>query len=274
MTPDANKDPAQTTATTPVSAPTLSDFKAAFECLRPKLEQKPASALASFPLEGALVVQTLLGVYQEVEQHRDAILQECTRLNPNVFNDLRLAIFALGHAEALKRGASGLASEAEYPLQDVRKARNRMKADLEPLVARGLLAPKALTLTSGSSARAVAFDVLRFGTYIDQHAQALQGRMWTTPEELAEARTKAQRLLELAGSKDQSNPEDGPALMYLRAMTHLAEVYEEVRWAVRYTRRSFGDGEAIAPSLYTMRAQRGVAKKPAPEDRSALADHS
>jgi hypothetical protein len=253
------------TATASVAAPTLSDFKAAFLHLRPQLEQRSAPTLTSFPLEGAYVVQTLLGVYQEIEQHHAAIVEELPRFDPQLFNDLHLAILALGHAEALKRAASGLPSDLEDPLQHVRTVRNTMRADLEPLVVRGLLAPDALTYTSGSSARSVAFDVLRFGTYMDQHARALQGRMWTTPEELEQARTKAQELLAFAGTKDQMSAEEGPASMYLRAMSHLAEIYEEVRWAVRYTRRRFGDGDDIAPSLYSMRAQRGVAKKPAQE---------
>jgi hypothetical protein len=252
--------------TSTAAVPTPNDFKSAYEALRARLEQKAAGDLGQFSLEGALVVQTLLGVYQEVEQHREAILQECPKLSPNIFPELKQAIFALGHAESLKRGAPGLPSDLEDPIKQVRDTRTTMKADLEPLVVRGLLAEDALTLSQGNSARNIAFDVLRFANYMDQHATILQGRMWTTPEELSKARAAAQELLEFAGSKDQATAEDEVALMQQRAMNHAAELYEELRWAVRYARRKLGDADTIAPSLYTMRAQRGATKgRPLPE---------
>jgi hypothetical protein len=261
-----SSEPTNSTPNTPVPVPTLSDFNAAYESLRGRLEQKAVGELTPIPLEGAFVVQTLLGVLQQVERHREAIVQECPRLDPNLFGDMKQAIFALAHAESLKRGASGLPSELEDPMKEVRATRAKMKADLEPLVVRGILAPDALTLSVGNSARNVAFDVLRFANYMDQHAALLKARMWTTPEELYQARTAAQQLLAFAGTKEFTT-QDEVSLMYQRAMSYVAELYEELRWAVRYARRQFGDADVIAPSLYTMRAQRGPGKnRPAPEE--------
>jgi hypothetical protein len=59
------------------------------------------------------------------------------------------------------------------------------------------------------------------------------------------------------GTREQSteNAEE-VGLMRQRAMTLFLDLFEELRWGVRYTRRKQKDAYLIMPSLYTLRTKR------------------
>jgi len=106
----------------------------------------------------------------------------------------------------------------------------------------------------------------------------------TTLDEVTTAYRVAARLTRIVGLREQ-----GPARLSaatelrMRAFTVLIRTYEETRDAIAYVRRHQGDGDSIAPSLYTGKARRrGVSMSPeaiaaqarerSEERRSALAE--
>jgi len=210
-------------------------------------------------LNVARVVQAVLGVLPELEKLRSELERECPSLNTDLIRELREAGYALGHVEALKRGSRGqaLGVTVTEAVDRMRSLRNVLLADVQPLVARGLLNVKALVLAPGNSPRNVAFDTLRLVNYLDENREALAGKTLTTEQDLAAARLQAQDLITFLAVRDNPEGKEELALARQRAMTHLMGIYEELRWAVRYARRAAKDGDWSMPSLYSLRKKRG-----------------
>lgn len=235
-------------------------FMAAYQRLLPRLQRYNVDELLHVTLEAGLVVQTIIGLLPELERNQVAIV-EGSRLAETAIGDLREGTYALAHAESLRLSAAGMAPAPSDPVEAVRAFRADLAEDLEGLVRRGLLEAKALAFSTGNSPRNIAFDVLRFANYMDQYADVLKGRSWTTPEQVNAARAAAKRLLEFAGEKVYA-PEDDTEHKSIRhrALTYVVRLYEEIRAAVLYARRAHGDANILAPSLYATRSKRGSSK--------------
>jgi hypothetical protein len=245
-------------------------FHLAYKRLKPKLTAIPIERAVRIVFDVGLVVQTTLGVLPELEKLRPEIEQECPRLSTTLIPDLREAAYALAHLEALRRGSKGqpLGATVNDAVTRIRSARDVLLADVQPLVARGLLDEKALLLTPGNSPRNIAFDVLRLVNYLDENWATLAGKTLTTEQDLDAARVQARDLITSLGVRDNAESEEELSVTRQRAMTLLMDIYEELRWAVRYTRRRAEDGDLIMPSLYSLRSRRSGGSEQTDEDET------
>ncbi len=246
-------------------------FHVAYQRLRPRFAAFPHSGILRVPLDTALIVQTVLGVVPELEQLKEDIAWELPRVELSMINELRETTFAVAHLESLTRGAKGFVSEdAADPLQKVRDFRTVLLADVQPLVARGLLEAEAATLSRGNSPRNIAFDTLQLANYLDKNWERIKGRSLTTRDEIDAARDAVRELLTYLGVKDQGGESEEEVLNNrLKGITLLVKLYEELRWAVRYIRRNAGDADLVMPSLYSLRKAPRRSGGSEPEDAPA-----
>ncbi len=230
-------------------------FHVAYQRLRPRFAAFPSSSVLRVSLDTTLIVQTVLGVMPELEQLKEEIAWELPRVDLGLINELREMAFAVIHLESLSRGAKGFVSEdSSDPVQQVRHYRSMLLADVQPLVARGLLEPEASTLSRGNSPRNLAFDTLQLANYLDRNWDQIQGRSLTTREEIDASRDAVRELLTYLGVKDQGGEsEEEVQSNRLKGITLLVKLYEELRWAVRYIRRNTSDADLVMPSLYSLR---------------------
>lgn len=213
------------------------------------------------------VIQSTYGILSEVEKIWDDIHRECPTLSPTLIQDLREGIGGLAYCEMLKRGAGDSALDhGSDPVLALRTIRDQLVSDAQPLVARGYLSPADLTLSQGNSPRNVAFDVMKFATKIGDNIQHLEGRSMITPADLDAAAKAAEDLLEFLGIKEKAQESaEEVTLTRQRSMTYAYELYEELRWGVRFTRRKQKDADVIMPSLFTLRTKKASRDNVEPE---------
>jgi hypothetical protein len=254
----------QESTTTPSEPEALQHFHLAYARVKPRLDAFPPDKVARVPLDAALVVQTALGTLPQIERLRDAIQHECPRVNIQLLSELKEVAYALGHLETLKRGSKGLIVDASVSdaVVRMRGIRDVFLADIQPLVARGKLDERAIALTPGNSARNVAFDVLRLVNYLDEQWSTIAGKTLTTQADLEAARVSARDLITVLGVRDNTEGDEELNLARAKALSWLMDVWEELRWAVRYVRRHANDADTIMPSLYSLRGKRSSGAAP------------
>lgn len=239
--------------------------KRAYLQLVPQYRAIPADRVIRITLDVTYCVTHTFGVLAEVEKLKDDLERECPTLPKDLPHQLRQAAYGLAYAETMKRGAADAPEEdRDDPVAAVRAIRDHLAGDVVPLIKRGRVSGESVKLSQGNSPRNVAFDVLKLVSAIDGNLEYLDGRSLTTRADLEAAAAAAENLLEYLGTKEQSteNAEE-VSLMRQRAMTLFVELFEELRWGVRFTRRKQKDANLIMPSLYTLRAKR---KSAAEED--------
>jgi hypothetical protein len=178
-----------------------------------------------------------------------------------LIDQVRWAAYGLAHANTLKSLATigGKRAATNALVQPVRVMRDHLVGDVNPLVVRGIVPPQAIALRRGNSPRNVAFDVLKLVEVAYRNFHHLEGQSKTTRADLQAAATAAQNLIEYLGAKGQSAESAAEnALTLRRALAYFMELYEELRWAVRYVRRRHKDANVIMPSLYTLRKKKGA----------------
>ncbi len=279
-TPEAGEETPEVASAAPPTPPTIGEaaasvatscsFRACYLKLLARYSEIPADEAMRVTVDVGYVIQRTFGLLPEVEKLRDDIRRECPTVSPTIIEDLREGIGGLGHCEMLKRGATDAPMDlANNPVEAVRSIRDHLVSDGQPLIIRGKLTPNDLALSPGNSPRNVAFDVMRLAAKIDANYEFLDGRSLTTRADLEAASKAAEDLLEFLGvkEKEKDNVEE-VTLTRQRALTYVYELFEELRWAVRYTRRKYNDADTIMPSLFTMRAKKsggGKNDEPQPE---------
>lgn len=230
---------------------------AAYCRLKPRYDEMPKRRLPPVTLDVGQVVNRGLRLLEGVEKLREVIRRECPTLPADLIDQVREAAWALSHAEMLRRGAAGGVVDPTSTLVDaLRETRARLLGDAKPLVPRGRVSPRAVILSQGNSPRNVALDVMRLVEVLGCNLEYLEGRSLTTRSDLEAAACAAQRLLQRLGAKEQSiEGFEAATLTRQRAVALFLELYEELRWAVRFVRRKHKDADALMPSMYTLRSK-------------------
>lgn len=243
------------------SATTTYGFRGSYMALKPTYDRMPAANLPPVTLDVNKIIVLGMGVFPKVRKLRADIFQECPRLPVDLIDQTEKALFGLAHSNILKQLTT--AEQAESTNQaaaPLRVIADHLQADVAPLVARGLVAPEAVVRSQGNNPRNAAFDVLRLVEVADSNYHHLEGATKLSRAELQAAAEAARALLEFLAAKEQSDESAEEAtLTRLRALAHFVALYEELRWAVRYTRRNHKDAHLIMPSLYSLRKKRTTA---------------
>ena len=251
-----------------------SSFRAAYEKRLMEITAVPDAELVRLNLDVRSTVATVLGALPEINALRSA-MSELARLNQSYVDGLEE--YALAAAEANSRYVIAMKPPEDInPLNEKAIAlRETLKSDATALAHRGLIAEERLLPFRGLVGfKNVAFELIDWANLLRDSWPQIQGKTALTAEELAGAKLVGERLVRLAGLREQAPAVVAEvARIRKQAVTLLVNAYNEVRRAVGYLRWNEGDADTIAPSLYAdgrgKRAQPTPA--PAPEAEPAKA---
>ena len=174
--------------------------------------------------------------------------------------------YALAAAEANSRYVIAMKPPEDInPLNEKAIAlRETLKSDATALAHRGLIAEERLLPFRGLVGfKNVAFELIDWANLLRDSWPQIQGKTALTAEELAGAKLVGERLVRLAGLREQAPAVVAEvARIRKQAVTLLVNAYNEVRRAVGYLRWNEGDADTIAPSLYA--DGRGKRAQPSP----------
>lgn len=218
-------------------------------------EQMAAAHLPPVTLNVERAVGTALEALTKVEKFSADIQRECPSLPQDLILQTADAAHALCHAEALRSAAVARATHRPSPsIEALRAVREHLVADAKPLVTRGRIPAKAITLSPGNSPRKFAADVLKFVETLSANIHYLDGRSLTTLPAREAAALSAEDVLAFLREKQRDAESiESANLTRQRALVWFLHLYEELRWALRFVRRRSGDADLIAPSVYTVR---------------------
>ena len=145
-------------------------------------------------------------------------------------------------------------------VESATETRKVLLADLNSLIAYGLLAPSVLDgMQGGNGYKNVMTDVATAASILRTNAAKVAERTTVKPNELAAAEDLANKLGKALGLRGQSPQIVAEADRNRKAAyTLFVKAYEDVRSAVQFLRRHEGDADSIVPSLF---ANRGTRKK-------------
>jgi hypothetical protein len=232
-------------------------LESGFRRIEPLVRAFPRDQLEPVNLDVTAAVQTVLGAYPEIVEHRPVLLTLGTFDISNVDN-LRDLAAALGHAHVEYRTAGGVVDDIPQLATECLDNRDRFLTDALALAKRKFVeAARVEKIRGGNSYRMIAFDVLTLVDLFKKNWAAIEGNTGLRMAEIEDAALKANRLLTAIGVRDQSTPAaNEAAVLRQQAYTMLIRAYGETRDALTFVRRAQGDADTIAPSLFAGRGGR------------------
>ncbi len=217
--------------------------------------------LFAINLEIEVVVRGVLAAIPAVKEVRAELTRGLPAFNWSRFEKLEAYLWVLRAAQAAMRMPL-LPDDLHAFNRDARRLRERLLTQSSALVSLGLLDPRRLLALTGRAGHEQVLEDL-------QVLRAELGECWQKlaflPEpptrDLALAARLEARLREALVARDRREVFVRAASVRRRlAFTLVMTSYEEVRLAVAHVRRSAGDADSIAPSLYPAgaRARRGT----------------
>jgi len=165
---------------------------------------------------------------------------------------------ALSHAHALRKTAHEPDDQLAALHAEARELRDTLRADLRPLIQRGLVPKPGPRFSTGRSGyKNASTDLFALALFFDNHKASLVGRSCIQPADLGRAQRLAIRLLRTVGLRAHAPKRVAAASEERqRAYTLVLRAYDEVRRAVGFLRWHQGDAEKLAPSLWKGRGRR------------------
>lgn len=146
--------------------------------------------------------------------------------------------------------------------------RERLLADLGALAGHGYLESTLLTKFAGTSShQKLSDDLLGLAKLVPERWDVIQGRSAITLDAATEASDVGAKLAIAVGGRDRTPAAIAHAQKQrLRAYTLFVRAYDEARRAIGFLRWHEGDGDAILPSVFTVKRsarRRGESEQPA-----------
>lgn len=237
-------------------------------------ESSPASYARLLPkimaVEGTIhinvevmyVVTLVLGHLKQIEALRDALSATLKDFDRNALDELDDCARALQHAHGLYLQATKSPVALQGLVDNATQLRDVLLTDATALAKRGLLnADSFREVKRNNGHRALIVDLQVLVATFRERWTEIVGRTAVQAEELDRAIVLVDTLTQAVGSKEHSPVAQAEATAIReKAFLLLVRTYNEIREGVLYVRRKHGDGELIAPSLYTGRgagAKRG-----------------
>ena len=250
-------NPDNSNPSTPARVLAGSAFSAAFQRRLAEIQAVPEEQLAPPNLDLHAAVTTVRGALPEILKLREGMAQ-LVGLDQKLIDGLE--DYALAAAEA-----GMLHDIATTPHEDVvalnaeaLALRERLRADVAVLAARGLIEQERLaTFTGATGYRNVAFELLDYVGLLWNAWPAIEGKTAVTVAELEKGKQLGERLTLVVGLREQAPVVAAEeARVRLQALTLLVRSYGEVRRAISFMRWNEDDVDSIAPSLYAGRPRR------------------
>jgi hypothetical protein len=231
-------------------------YRVGFEKHLEALRAVPEERYMTITLDVPSVVTTVSGICTKIARFRADIVTHMPTFEIVLFDNLISLAGALGHAQVVYKTAS----ETPVSLIEfgdlVAKTREVLVAEVNMLIARGLLKAEVLNVLKGANGyKNTAFDVLELSNILRIQWNTVSSRTSLTLAELDEAEVQATELAQRYGDREQALSVGAQTIKDRQAAyTLLMETYEEVKTAIEYLRRKEGDAETLVPSLYLGRS--------------------
>jgi hypothetical protein len=247
----------------------------AYQRVLDDIRAMPANKLVPINIDIPTTVTTALGAWPQIRVLRPRVA-ELPHFDLAAFDkieDYALAL-ALGYAHARHNIATTPAESLPELSVAATSLRQWLLTDATSLAQRGLIDGERLKDLKGPNGyRNLSFDLERLAALLRDNWEQIGDKTPTTPPELDEAETLADRLLTAVGIRNQAPATAAEtADIRQRAFSLLVNAYGQARRAIGYLRWQEDDLEQIAPSLYTARAagrRKSQPKTPVPDVRAA-----
>jgi hypothetical protein len=232
--------------------------EAAYQRLLPEIEAFPEAELVPITVDVWTAVTTVLGALPEIRALRPEIEAEWRRFDFERFDKLEAYALALSYVHAGWRGALVPKTEVAGMASELAEARDQLLLDARALAGRRLIEGERLKeIRAVPGYRPLAGDVLTLVGVLKENWRKIEGKTAMTLLELNDLGAKASDLLAAVGIREQGPTSAGEmALHRQKAFGLFVRAYEDARRAVLYLRARHGDGNEIAPSIYSGRARR------------------
>jgi len=245
----------------------------AFDQLMPEMAALNEEKLLPINVDIESVTALMLSSLPGILKLREELLDTFKRFDIERFDRLELYPWCLQHAQTLYLSASRRAECSDEVIEAGSKLRRRLKTEVRVLAERGLIDGTRIQKLSGTKGyQNLSTDLGILVTVLQDAWPRIEGKCAVPAHELAMA-AELTSVFVRAASRLEKPPEDVVSAKNWRkrAFTNLHRVYNRVRLAVLYTRLDHGDGETIAPSLFTHRARRSRGSETVkPTDRAEL----
>jgi len=236
-------------------ATTDPECRSALERVRPILAALAASAVTSVNGDIPTMASIALGAHPDCVRYRDelaALPGDYARALDALPDAARAAVQAQADVAATATPDDETATLADECL----RAREMLATALFALADHGYAdAQQVHENLAGKSRLDLGRNTLALVTIFEKHWPSVGSKTAVTADELRLVRVLAERLLESVGVKEHGPlvPQEAIDLRD-RAFSYFTQTYAKVRRAIRFVRDEAGDGDTIAPSLWSRNA--------------------
>lgn len=246
--------------TTPTTPPSLEGgtFFLGYKRRREAIRAVEPADLVPINVDLAAAVTTVRAAWPRIAEHRESIAATLSDFDIGTLDALDDYAVALGHLHSLSLCAPVPAATARVLRARAIEIRAGLLLDALALSRHGLLDRGRLAqVRRGPGYENAVFDLLGLVNMFRDAWPTIATSTPVTLEALVEAEAVANELSVAIGRRKRT-PEVLAALALERqqAFTLLARAYEQVRFAIAYLRRTEGDTDTIAPSIYAGRRRR------------------
>lgn len=223
-----------------------------FENVQPELAALDADELVPIKLDVSMAVTTVLGVLPELHGLRDQIVKELPTFDLPRFDKLGAYARALAAAHAAFLSATQPPDNLEELVERALDQRETLLAEVKLLVQHDIVKDERLAELKGAKGyKNIGTDLMVLTNVLRETWPRIEGKIFTTAQDLDLAVETSTRLLGVVGQREQAAAQISAAMeRRVRAFTLLSRAYEDARRAVAYLRAGAGDADVIAPSLY------------------------
>jgi hypothetical protein len=257
MATQSNDNSSNNNVMAPVAAENGPEFHLGFERVQARVRAVPVNDLEPINREVPSTVATVLGASREIVAMRRE-LEGLKGFDVTQVDYVRDYALALAHLHGEHRAAGGDSDNVGELASECLEIRDRFHDDATALANRKLLdKARVAKLHGGNSYRMIAFDIVGLvGLFLEKWS-TIESKTALEVPEIEGARTKAARLIEALGDREQAAPVPSElATLRQQAYTLLVRCYNDVRNAIAFVRRNEGDVDDIAPSLYAVKGRR------------------
>ncbi|HXS18046.1 MAG TPA: hypothetical protein VN764_12705, partial [Polyangiaceae bacterium] len=227
----------------------------AYESIAAELKALPAEAVQSINLDVSTAVAIAFGALPALITFRDQ-LETLPDFDAVRFDKLEIYALALSHAHSLCQSASQPPDDLKALQEEGSAQRELLYKDVTAAIARGVIPADAIDDLRGANGyKNTANDLRVLVAVLRNHWASLDGRGFTTEEELNYAGKLASHILRVFGVREHGATGLAEVNgMRQRAYSLFVKTYDEARQGIAYLRRRAGDADRIAPSLFSARA--------------------
>ena len=234
-------------------------FYESLAAVRGELEALPAESLLRVNLDVHAAVVTALGCLPELRTHREALAAQFGDAFAKKLDALETYAKAAEQAHGEFLASQTSSTELAALSKELVETREILATDATSLVNRKRLDPGVLSGLRGTVGfRNQVLDVVQLTAIFRRHWESVRDVTPVTLADLERAERLATRVANVAGLREQGDPETtSVGERRQRAFTLFVRTYDQLRRAMTFLRWDEGDVDTVVPSLWAGRGGRG-----------------